>query len=58
MERFCNCKCGACVSPCVVGAGFVSLKDERDVRDERDERDEKLEKCLGIRLVGFLYDKR
>ena len=52
MERFCNCKCGACVSPCVVGAGFVSLKDVRDVRDE------KLEKCLGIRLVGFLYDKR
>jgi hypothetical protein len=39
----------------VVEAGFVSLKDERD---ERDERDEKLEKCLGIRLVGFLYDKR
>ena len=49
MKRFCNCKCGACFSPCVVEAGFVSLKDERD---------EKLEKCLGIRLVGFLYDKR
>jgi len=55
MKRFCNCKCGACFSPCVVEAGFVSLKDERD---ERDERDEKLEKCLGIRLVGFFYDKR
>ncbi len=37
MERFCNCKCGACVSPCVVGAGFVSLKDEREEKLETRE---------------------